>query len=245
MRKKTVKGWTQDDVRWQMDMAQYPGNDLYDRLEEVLMPLLADTEHLCEIGCGVGTLTLRLARMIPKITAVDKSELPMDQLFQGLLDARLRHVDTVQMDFRKLSFADNTPDTTLLHADCLTPGDLDYIRKKSCHLILMLDTSEAWPPCAEEISAGKMRLKLMEQQLEAKHIHPDRICVRGRADQPVAGRQDAIAYCMQCAPRRSRKSIRSFVEENMQSASGDEHFFVLPREREYTLLNLQGQRTEA
>ena len=239
MRKRSVKGWTQDDVRWQMDMAGYAGNDLYSRLEERLLPLLGDTRHLCEIGCGVGNLTLRLAGRLEKITAVDKSELPMQQLFQSLLDARLRNVDTVQMDFKKLIFADQPPDMTLLHADCLTPGDIEFVRKKSRRLILMLDTSHVWPPYPGELSAGEMKLKLILEQLAARHIHPRQIHVAGRADQPVVSRQDALAYCLQCAPKRSRKLLREFVEAHMTEAEGDDHFYILPRERIYTLLDLQ------
>lgn len=237
MRRKTEMGWTEDDVRWQIAMARYAPNDLYDHLERALTARAGEARHLCEIGCGVGSLTLRLARSVPKITAVDKNERPMLALFQSLLEGRIRNVNTVQMDFRRLTFEADAPDVTLLHADCLAFSELEYISKKSARLIVLLETSEAWPPCPGEASPGKARLNELLMRLAARRAQPECAAVGGRADQPVASRQDALAYCAQCAPKKSRRLLRGFVEANLLEAEGEEHGFVLPRKREYTLMD--------
>lgn len=237
MKRKTEMGWTEEDVRWQLAMARYAPNDLYDHLERALTVRAGEARHLCEIGCGVGSLTLRLARSIPKITAVDKNERPMLVLFQSLLEERIRNVNTVQMDFRRLTFETDAPDVTLLHGDCLAFSEMEYIRRRSARLIVLLETSEAWPPCPGEESAGRARLNELLMRLAARHAHLECETVGGRADQPVASRQDALAFCAQCAPKKSRKLLRSFIEANLQAAEDAEYGFILPRKREYTLLD--------
>lgn len=82
-----------------------------------LLPHLKSSDHILDVGCGPGTITLGLARRVPegKVTGLDTSE---DLARQGRENAKaegLENVDFVVGDAFHLDYPDDTFDVTHCH----------------------------------------------------------------------------------------------------------------------------------
>lgn len=64
--------WTEEMVRFLRDASEY--GDYHARLAAWMAPHLHPSDHLCDVGCGLGYLTLELSNYVNHITAVDISE---------------------------------------------------------------------------------------------------------------------------------------------------------------------------
>ena len=61
--------WDEDGVRWYQAAAAY--SDFHARLAQMIAMGLTPDDMLCDLGCGVGCLSLALAPYVREVTAVD------------------------------------------------------------------------------------------------------------------------------------------------------------------------------
>ena len=61
--------WDEDGVRWYQAAAAY--SDFHARLAKMIAMGLTPDDTLCDLGCGVGCLSLALAPYVREVTAVD------------------------------------------------------------------------------------------------------------------------------------------------------------------------------
>ena len=61
--------WDEDGVRWYQAAAAY--SDFHARLAQMIAMGLTPDDTLCDLGCGVGCLSLALAPYVREVTAVD------------------------------------------------------------------------------------------------------------------------------------------------------------------------------
>ena len=62
-------GWTNESIAYLRDAAKV--NDYYRVLAEKIAARLPNGAHICDAGCGVGELSLALAALGFRVTAVD------------------------------------------------------------------------------------------------------------------------------------------------------------------------------
>lgn len=61
--------WTQERIRWYLDASAR--TDFHARLADYIRPYLRPEDHLCDLGCGLGRVSLALAGEVAKVTCVD------------------------------------------------------------------------------------------------------------------------------------------------------------------------------
>lgn len=61
--------WTPDMIRFMADASAY--GDFHQRLAELILPYFGTVDHICDAGCGLGDLSVRLAPSVSRITCVD------------------------------------------------------------------------------------------------------------------------------------------------------------------------------
>lgn len=61
--------WTQERIRWYLDASAR--TDFHARLADYIRPYLRPEDHLCDLGCGLGQVSLALAGEVAKVTCVD------------------------------------------------------------------------------------------------------------------------------------------------------------------------------
>lgn len=61
--------WTQERIRWYLDASER--TDFHARLAGYIRPYIRPDDHLCDLGCGLGRVSLALAKDVAKVTCVD------------------------------------------------------------------------------------------------------------------------------------------------------------------------------
>lgn len=73
-----MQRWRPEAVRFMKNASEY--GDHYARLASELLPYLPENGHVCDAGCGLGYLSLELAKYCRNVTAIDRSEAALDVL---------------------------------------------------------------------------------------------------------------------------------------------------------------------
>lgn len=61
--------WGSERIRFMVDACEYGA--YHQQLAKLLAPHLEGTERVCDVGCGLGYLSLELAKFVPHVTAVE------------------------------------------------------------------------------------------------------------------------------------------------------------------------------
>lgn len=70
--------WNNEMARFLRDASEY--SDYYTRLAEWIAPYLQPGDRVCDVGCGLGYLSMALSNYVKQITAIDRSEIALDML---------------------------------------------------------------------------------------------------------------------------------------------------------------------
>jgi SAM-dependent methyltransferase len=88
--------WTPDVIRFRVDAVEYGG---FDRaIAERILPHLPQDAHVCDAGCGLGYLSLALARHCARVTAVDVSPEALNVLRKNAQALGVINLDIAQGD---------------------------------------------------------------------------------------------------------------------------------------------------
>lgn len=82
-----MQHWSESTVGFMRDAADY--GDYFERIAEFLLPDLPTDGHVCDAGCGIGRLALELSKHCRHVTAVDASQIPINELLRKPLPDNL------------------------------------------------------------------------------------------------------------------------------------------------------------
>lgn len=88
--------WGSDRIRFMADACEY--SSYYQQLSELLAPYLKGAEHVCDVGCGLGYLSLELAKLVSNVTAVEINEEAVQVLRKNCAARRISNIDVLCAD---------------------------------------------------------------------------------------------------------------------------------------------------
>ena len=88
--------WTDDMVRFMRDAAGF--GSYQTALDGWICEQIPDARHVCDAGCGLGFLALRLAQRYPRVTAADISDQALDIARAQARQAGASNLEIVQTD---------------------------------------------------------------------------------------------------------------------------------------------------
>lgn len=84
--------WGSERVRFMMDACEY--GEYHHQLAQLLAPYLEGAAHVCDVGCGLGYLSLELAKVVPYVTAVEVDEEAISVLREN---CTMRGIDNIHV----------------------------------------------------------------------------------------------------------------------------------------------------
>lgn len=87
-------------------------------IEESIVRIHPDAKRMCDIGCGAGNFSLRIARQLPalELTLLDLSRLMLDQANKRLLAEHFSVEETIQADIAEAVLSENKFDIVVAAA---------------------------------------------------------------------------------------------------------------------------------
>lgn len=134
-----VYPWGSEQVRYMVDACEY--SDYHCRLATLLMPYLSGVEHVCDVGCGLGYLSLELAKFVPRITAVEINREAADVLERNCKTLRVDNVHILCDD--AFSMAESQQFDSMVFCIFGSVEEVLAIGKKHCKReLLMISRNE-------------------------------------------------------------------------------------------------------
>ena len=97
--------WTEDMVRFMQDASEYGAYQK--ELCSWISLQIPETRHVCDAGCGLGFLSLRLAERFERVTAADISSQALEILRAQAQERSVSNLDIRQTDM--MTFAPDAP----------------------------------------------------------------------------------------------------------------------------------------
>ncbi len=88
--------WTQEMVDFMQAAADR--TEYYPKLAQLLAEKLSDASHICDAGCGIGSLSLELAKYFDRVTAADRSPEAMAALRSSIEKRKVGNIDCLTAD---------------------------------------------------------------------------------------------------------------------------------------------------
>lgn len=82
--------WQPDMIRFMEDASAY--NHYHEEIAEQILPGFKATDHICDAGCGLGTLSLILSRNVAEVTAVDIAHGPLEVLRRSCAEQNVSNI---------------------------------------------------------------------------------------------------------------------------------------------------------
>lgn len=73
-----MQKWGPEAIRFMRTASEY--GTYHEQLAQILMKWVPNDGHICDAGCGLGDLSLALAKRCREVTAVDRAEAPLEVL---------------------------------------------------------------------------------------------------------------------------------------------------------------------
>lgn len=92
--------WSEESIKWYADASAYTG--FHQKLAQWVAPVLQPTDTLCDVGCGLGRLSIALAPFVREVLCVDIDEMVLANLQKeadrkGVSNLRVLHGDAQQI----------------------------------------------------------------------------------------------------------------------------------------------------
>lgn len=88
--------WTPDSIRFRIDAAEHTRYD--EEIAARILPRLAKNAYVCDAGCGLGYLSLALAKDAARVAAVDVCADALDVLRKNIGILKVKNIDVIEGD---------------------------------------------------------------------------------------------------------------------------------------------------
>lgn len=227
--------WSPEKIRWYADACEYSGNNRNQKLAEAILESLPPNPQIGDIGCGIGGLSINLAKKASRVTAVDFNGDALDYFRKIIERDSIKNIDILEGDFKTL-------EPSALHVDCVVfcmVGDIDFIyqakRWTDNKIVFIIDNAESRsfaskPKKHTRLSPDSVRSSLLEVGLKFEERS-----IEASFGQPFSGYAEAMKF-FSCYDRDSSEDeIKNSLEKRLVKTGRADFPFFLPNDKEYLM----------
>ncbi len=231
--------WSTEKIAWYADACEYSGNDRNQKLAEAILEVLPPRPHVCDIGCGIGAVSLALAERAIKITAVDINDDAVNYLQKAALLRGYENIETFVGDFRELAPPSPKADCAVL---CMLGGK-GYIEETKLwadgKVVVITNPSDSHsfsskPKIREKQNVEKLRCYLLENA----YSFTERI-VSTSNGQPLRNSEDAVRFISSYDSQKTRQDIIKMLNERLEETGRTDFPLYLPNNKDYLIFTVE------
>ena len=231
--------WSPEKIAWYADACEYSGNDRNRKLAEAIVEVLPMHPNICDIGCGIGAVSLELARYASKVTAIDINSDAVEYLRSTALCKGFDNIETCVGDFRELTPPSPKADCAVL---CMIGGN-GYIEEAKLwadkKIVVITNPSEkhsfsSKPKIRERQNVGKLRDYLLENNYKFSEK-----VVSTSNGQPFRSYEDAVSFISGYDVGKSRPEIEKTLNERLEKTGRTDFPLYLPNNKDYLIFTVE------
>lgn len=231
--------WSPEKIRWYADACEYSGNDRNKKLAKAILDVLPPRPHVCDIGCGIGAISLALAKRASKVTAADINGDAVEYLRKAALLRGFSNIETFVGDFRELPPPSPKADCAVL---CMLGGK-GYIEEVKLwadgKVVVITNPSDSHsfsskPKIREKQNVEKLRSYLLENS----YSFTERIISTANG-QPFKNFEDAIRFISSYGSQKSRQDIIKMLNERLEDTGRTDFPLYLPSNKDYLIFTVE------
>lgn len=219
--------WTEESARllWRAYRCGKAGSTLADHIA----PHLVQGAHVCDAGCGVGSLSLALAERGFRVTAVDIDDIPLAQLRGAADDALLERMEILCSDVQTL----HTPFDAMIFCFFGDIGNCLRVSRRLCRGdVFYISRNYEW----HRFSAGSHPVRYKgykdaRQTLDALGIPYTWQELTLDMSQPFESMEEARRFFELYNRDECRMITDDFLKSRLIETAGEEYPLLLPHMR--------------
>lgn len=230
--------WSPEKIGWYSDACEYSGNDRNEKLSDAILCQLQSRPYICDFGCGIGALSLVLAKSAGRITAVEINSDALNRFQASVSEKGFDNIEIINGDFTQLCPPPQKADCALL---CKTGGDcfLRYAKQWTDGKVIII-TDVAEKHCFS--SKPKMNVKKSSDEIRA-HLKKDgysfsEVSIKTAFGQPLRNYEDAIRFISSYNRSSSRSEIVGILNECLVNTGRGDFPLYLPNAKEYLVFTV-------
>ena len=227
--------WSPEKIGWYADACEYSGNNRNQKLAESILESLPPNPRIGDIGCGIGGLSINLAKKASRVTAVDFNGDALNHFRRIIERDLIKNIDILEGDFKTL-------ESSALHADCAVfcmVGDIDFInqamRWTDNKLVLIIDNAENRSFASKLRKHTRLNPDEVRSSLTDAGLKFEEKSIEASFGQPFSGYDEAIKF-FSCYDRDSSEDeIKCSLDKRLVKTGRADFPLYLPNDKEYLM----------
>ena len=232
--------WTEETIRWYAQACEYKGNDRNDILADCILREMGEKPTLCDLGCGIGYLSLALAKEAQRVVALDANENAIAFLRQKLAQSGIQNIDVRLEDFEE---ADDPPEPFDGVVMCMFGGMETLLDKAECwsreKIFYITSASQKRTFAARRQHNGHREIKEYQAILDARGYRYKMETVQTKFGQPFEAYDEAVAFLSHYDKSSTAEEINAALNARLIATGEAQYPYYLPADKQYAVFVIE------
>lgn len=235
--------WTEEKIRWYQQAANY--TKYYQKIFQEMKPFINKEHTVCDLGCGLGDLSIELATIAKKVTALDISTDALQVVKNKINEKQLQNIDILQNDYGKIQLV---PQWDIVVVSFFRQNYEDFIQllkicRKRIIVVATNGSEQNFLPKKKKKRSNKKKIIELQQALNQYNVTYQCIERTIEFGQPFTSIEDARNYIKQYVPDCASEVVENHINANLQAIEDEEfgYQYLLPNKKEIGIFVLEKQ----
>lgn len=206
--------WTAEKIHWYQQAANY--TKYYQEIFQKIAPFIKKTDHVCDLGCGLGDLSIEIATIANKVTSIDISEDALNVLKEKITRKQIENIEVVQSDWADL---DLTPQWDIVVVSFFRQNYEDFVKllKMARQKVIVVATNGSEDTFLPKAKKNRNEGKVDDLKRTFNEHGLQFTCIEQAVQfgQPLASVDDAQAYIKQYVPDCEQDVMEAHIEKRL------------------------------
>lgn len=237
--KEKMYEWTEEKIRWYQQAETYPGNNRNQVLADIIFREMESPFSICDLGCGIGGLSIALSQKAEKVMAVDQNRDVISVLKDRIENKSLSNIEVRQGDYKKLLPQEERLDAAVIcmagNLEKDVPYVLEWARKKIFLITEITSYHHFKVSRKKKVYEDPERIR---DFIKGQGLSYHEQIVRVHFGQPFKNQAEAVEF-MRCYDRNeSLEAIKAYLSEKLIRLEDKEFPLYFPCEKSYRIFSI-------
>ena len=233
--------WSADKIRWYCDASVYHRNDRTQKIAAALLGELPEKPRVCDVGCGVGFLSLELAKGAREVLSLELNENALAVLQREIQNRGVTNITPLRADFDEQSPVGEPFDGMVL---CMFGGMFEYVALAEHWLsaqgktFFITGTSKRRCFSANGVASSNDSLEDMRRYLADNGYSWSESLIPTSFGQPLASLEEARRFMRAYDKLSTDEEIAIDLKKRLIETGESEFPLYLPADKEYIMFTI-------